>query len=125
MSDELLLAIVGVIGSIGGGVLSMVVQRANKKHDIQKLNVERSDDLFREYKELAEKLDIKVENLENKVGALEDKIRKYEDDIRFYRDEIEKHQDIINDLENDNINLREINKQLSTENSILREQINT
>lgn len=104
-SNELWVTIVGVIGTIGGGFITFLVQSMNRRHDLSKINNQRSDDLFEEYKLLADKLEKKVEALEQKVDRLEKEADEYKKSINFYRNEIERYQDLLDDSESENIEL--------------------
>lgn len=104
-SNELWIAVVGVIGTVGGGFITFLAQAVNKKHDISKINNKRSDDLFEEYKLLSDKLERKVDLLEAKVDKLEKEADEYKKSINFYRNEIERYQDLLDDSESENIEL--------------------
>lgn len=130
-NSALWIAVISTIGTVCGGLLAYWTSKINKKYDLHKINTEQSNELFEEYKSLVDSMHVEIGELKKKIQTLDKKVEKYEKDVQYYiatiykKDkEIYEKDVVIRDLEKDNLQLSEINKQLTTENIFLKQELN-
>lgn len=85
-----------VIISLGGAALTYLGTKVSNKASIDKSNVENAERIYKQYQDMVGKLEAKVEKLEQEIELIKSK---YEKEIAYY-------QKLVEELEDENEDLR-------------------
>lgn len=92
-----------IIISLGGAALTYLGTKVSNKASIDKSNVENAERIYKQYQDMVGRLESKVEKLEQEIGLIKSK---YEKEIAYYQKLVEELEDENDDLRIENEKLR-------------------